>query len=196
LGQFEYVMVLISIIVGLGITNILVGLAGVVDRLAGSSAIRPRVAYFAWLANSFIWLVQFWWWEFRFDQYVTNWTVGLYWFLVLYAVTLFLLAAVLVPQSWDGVGDLGDYLLERKRWFYSILVFGNALDVVDSYLKGGFTYIAALPISSSLIWGASVIACIVGFRARTLRPHTIVAVLVLGLQIISAFALPILGQVF
>lgn len=49
LDQFEYVMVLISIIIGLGIAHQLLGLAGIVDRLAsGRHPIRLSVAYFSW----------------------------------------------------------------------------------------------------------------------------------------------------
>jgi len=32
MGQFEYVMVLVSIIVGLGITHILMGIGAIIDR--------------------------------------------------------------------------------------------------------------------------------------------------------------------
>jgi hypothetical protein len=34
MDQFEYVMVLVSIIVGLGITHILLGVGGIIDRLS------------------------------------------------------------------------------------------------------------------------------------------------------------------
>jgi len=194
LDQFEHVMVLVSIIVGLGITHILLGVAGIVDRLSsGREPLRLSVAYFAWLAHVFVWLVQFWWWEFRFDQFVDEWTVDLYLFLVLYAVTLFLMAAVLVPRTWDPVESLGDYLLERRAWFYSLQFAANALDVADSYLKGGIAYIAALPVSSFVLWIAIAVACLVGLRARTLRVHTIAAVVVLFLQLFTAFASPLLG---
>ena len=37
MGQFEYVMVLVSIIVGLGIAHILLGIGGVIDRLPHKS---------------------------------------------------------------------------------------------------------------------------------------------------------------
>ena len=67
--------------------------------------------------------------------------MGLYLFLIFYAVTLFLLQAVLVPRTWDGVTSLKEYFLERRAWFYSLLAFATILDTVDSYLMGGFQYI-------------------------------------------------------
>ena len=81
-------------------------------------------------------MVLFWWWEFRLGVLEVEWTVGLYLFLVLYAVALFLIAVVLVPRSWDGVTDLDDYLIARRGWFFSLLLAGTGLDVLDSYLRG------------------------------------------------------------
>jgi hypothetical protein len=54
-------MVLVSIIMGLGITHILFGFGGLVDRLTGKG---PRIglslAHSAWLARVFLWMVMFW----------------------------------------------------------------------------------------------------------------------------------------
>lgn len=60
-----------------------------------------------------------------------------YFFLVAYAVTLFLMAALLVPRTWDRVDDLGEYFLERKSWFYTLLFLADSFDIVDTYLKDG-----------------------------------------------------------
>jgi hypothetical protein len=121
--QFEYLMVLVSIIVGLGIAHVLLGVGQIIDRMASvRSPLRLCLACFTWLAYIFVWLVLFWWWEFRFGEFVVEWSIGLYLFLVLYAVLLFLLAAVLVPRSWDPVEDLGTFLVQRRWWFYSLFL--------------------------------------------------------------------------
>lgn len=193
MDQFEYVMVLVSIILGLGIAHMLLGVSGILDRVAsGDRRLRPSLAYFSWLGVVFAWTVLFWWWEFGFSEAVTDWTVDLYLFLVLYTVTLFSMAAVMVPRTWDSVDDLAEYFLQRRLWFYPILLVANGLDVLDSYLKGGLG--DTDPITWFL-WSAILAACVVGFRAKTIRPHTATGVAILVLEVGSAFAaLPFLSS--
>ena len=195
MDQFEYIMVLVSIIVGLGVAHLLLGVGGVINRLADPQRpLKLSVAYLAWLAMLFVWMVLFWWWEFRFGEFVSHWTVGLYFFLVIYAVTLFLLAAVMVPRSWDSVDDLEGYFLERRYWFYSLLLFANCIDIFDSYLKGGVERLVKEPPATFLLWAVIVAACLIGFRATRIQPHTVMGVLVLALQIVNGFVvLPRLG---
>lgn len=46
-------------------------------------------------------LVHFWWWEFGLFK-VESWTFGVYLFIISYAIALFLLCALLFPDSmWD-----------------------------------------------------------------------------------------------
>ena len=101
MDQFEYVMVLVSIIVGLGIAHILLGIGGIIDRLSRKDdRLELSLAHAAWLGFCFAWLVMFWWWEYRFSTRVADWTMGLYLFLICSSVSLFLLQAVLVPRTW------------------------------------------------------------------------------------------------
>jgi len=195
MDQFEYIMVLVSIIVGLGVAHLLLGVGGIINRLADRQRpLKLSVAYLAWLAMLFVWMVLFWWWEFRFGEFVTHWTVGLYFFLVIYAVTLFLLAAVMVPRSWDGVHDLEQYFLERRYWFYSLLLVANGLDITDSYLKGGADRLANEPPATLLLWTVVFVACLIGFRAPKIQVHAVMGVLLLVLQIVNGFVvLPELG---
>ena len=195
MDQFEYVMVLVSIIVGLGIAHLLLGVGGVINRLADRQRpLKLSVAYLAWLAMLFVWMVLFWWWEFRFGQFVTHWHLGLYFFLVFYAVTLFLLIAVMVPRSWDSVDDLSDYFLKRRFWFYSLLLMANGFDIFDTYLKGGVDRLATRSPATLLLYAVIFAACLIGFRATRIRPHAVMGVVVLVVQIASALVdLPQIG---
>ena len=83
-------MVLISIIVGLGITHILVSLSNAVHRLRHHGRpIRLEVTYLTWVAFIFTWLLNFWWWEFKWNDLTSEFGVGLFMFLALYAMALF-----------------------------------------------------------------------------------------------------------
>ena len=179
MSQFEYVMVLVSIIVGLGIAHMLLGIGGIIDRLTrGKEPLELSLAHFAWLTSCFGWLILFWWWEYRFSTQVADWTVGLYFFLVFYAVVLFLLAAILVPRTWDGVHSLKDYFLERRVWFYGFYMFANAIDLVDSWLKGGLVYFQeSVGVFGLSLTFLSFPVGIIGMKTRNIAFHNWMGVL-------------------
>lgn len=188
MDQFEYVMVLVSIIVGLGIAHILFGVGGLIDRVANrGEELEPSIAHAFWLAFCFEWMVMFWWWEYRFSSRVADWTIGLYLFLVAYAVILFLIAVILVPRTWDGVTRLKDYFLARRAWFYSFVILLVILDMADSYLKGGFGYVSETGLLN-LAFSASIIpVAIAGIWTTNIRYHNIVGVLYFSWQSLVYF---------
>jgi len=188
MDQFEYVMVLVSIIIGLGITHVLFGLSGIVDRLSRRTVrLELSIAHATWLGFCFAWMIMFWWWEYRFVSRVSDWTVGLYLFLVGYSITLFLLSAILVPRSWEGVDSLKEYFLERRAWFYSLLLLATTMDFFDAYLKGGLDYIYGQGVFVWMYWLLSVPAAIVGIGSTRLRVHDVMGTFFLGAQIFLGF---------
>lgn len=175
--QFQHVMVLTSIIIGLGITNALLGISGAIERYTESD--RPLYLGWAsafWLGYVFLWMVDFWWWEFRLVDILKHWTLWDYFLIICYAVLLFLLVAFLVPRNWDKVDDLNAYFMAKRRWFYSANALALVFDLMDSYMKGGMTYMKA---QGFLSWGldvAGILVTIVGFRAVSVRTHTVLAI--------------------
>lgn len=74
--QFQHVMVLTSIIIGLGITNLLLGLSGAIERLTENPrAMRVSWATVFWSAYLFLLMVLFWWWEFRLLEILKQWSL-------------------------------------------------------------------------------------------------------------------------
>jgi len=109
--QFQHVMVRTSIIIGLGITHILVGIGSAIDRLSGHGhCLRLSWAHGAWLAALFVWMVLFWWWQFRLLGLLKAWTLGHYFFIIVYAVLLFLLAVIFGPKRLGGHRQSGRLL--------------------------------------------------------------------------------------
>ena len=191
MNQFEYVMVLVSIIIGLGIAHILLGISGIIDRfMRRKEPLELSLAHATWLASCFGWLVLFWWWEYRFSTRVADWTVGLYFFLVLYAVVLFLLSAILVPRNWDGVRSFKAYFLERRVWFYGLYMFATVIDFVDSYLKGGYDYMMVEAGGTSLVFNILAFPIgIIGIGTRNMTFHNWVGVFFMLGQYVLGFGL-------
>jgi hypothetical protein len=137
MGAFEYVMVLVSIVIGLAITHLLNALATGVHRIRGhGEPLRLEPVYLLWVGFVLTWLVSFWWWEFKFQEIASEWTFALYLFVISYAVALFLLAAVLVPNRLVGVVDSYAYFMDGRKWFFWGVILVVGLDTVDSFLKG------------------------------------------------------------
>lgn len=194
MDRFEYVMVLISIIIGLSIAHVLFGIGRLIDRLTGGAIEVGRI-HALWLGYVFMWTVQFWWWEFRFSELNPVWTQGLYLFLVTYSILLFLLSVILVPHSWDSVNDLDEFFLRRRIWFYWTLALATCADIVDGLLKGGQSYVIDdLGASVWILWLLSMAACVVGLRSKRRRLHLAAAAAVLFAQIVQMFVdTPTLG---
>ena len=134
---FSYVMTLVAIIIGLGITHILSGVGQAIHRLRGHGApIRLEAVYLLWVGTIFIWLISFWWFEYKFYDLQTEWTFGLYTFVVLYAVVLYLAAIVLVPSNMEEMHDSYEYFFSGRKWFFALMVFLVVVDNIDSVLKG------------------------------------------------------------
>jgi hypothetical protein len=132
-------------------------------------------------------MILFWWWEFRLVDILKNWTLWNYFLIICYAVVLFLLAALLIPKDWDKVDNLNAYFLSKRRWFYSVYMLGVIIDVMDSYTKGGWSYITGQGV---LGWGYPIVnipVAIIGFRSRRIRTHTIMAIVSFVWQVIFGF---------
>src|SRR4029453_4368801 len=152
--QFQHVMVLTSIIIGLGITNVLLGVSGAIERYTeGYRPLQLSLASAFLLAQVFLWGVFFWVGEFRLVDILKHWTLWNYFLIICYAVVLFLLAALLIPKDWDKVDNLNAYFLSKRRWFYSVYLLSVMIDVMNSYMKGGGTYIIGQGV---LGWGYNV----------------------------------------
>lgn len=130
--MFEYVMVLASIIVGLGLTHLLLG----VSRLVTSAGrIKPYWVHLMWVAYMFLTAVMWWWTEFRFHT-VQVWTFQLYLFVLVYAFLIYLLCAWLFPEQADQHDGFRNYFYSRRNWFFGLLIAYLLIDLVDTSLKG------------------------------------------------------------
>lgn len=113
--------------------------------------------------------------------------MGLYLFLIFYAVTIFLLQVVLIPRNLDGVSSLKQYSLQRRVWFYILLAFATILDNFDSYLMGGFQYILDTGYVGMGISVATIPVVIIGISTANIRIHNIMATIYFGWQILIGF---------
>src|SRR5262249_25369509 len=194
--QFQHVMVVTSIIIRLGITDVLLGVSGAIERYTeGDRPLQLSWASATWLAQVFLWMILFWWWEFRLVDILKHWTLWNYFLIICYAVVLFLLAALLIPKDWDTVNDLNTYFLSKRRWFYSVYLLGVVIDVMDSYMKGGWTYIMGQGVFGWAYPVANISVVVMGFRFGRIRTHTIMGIVsIVGLVVFGFEFAPLLHR--
>ncbi len=159
---FAHVRIVMGMVVGLGITRLLMGTAGLVQHPRRA---RLSLIHLLWAASVLIELVLFWWWEFELHS-LTHWSFGIFAFLIGYSITLFLMAALLFPDKLDDYDGYEDFFLRRRHWFFALLGLTFLLDVGDTLIKGepyfdslGIDYITQIPIGLTLagiaIWTKS-----------------------------------------
>ncbi|MEP6730930.1 MAG: hypothetical protein ABJE10_09840 [bacterium] len=134
MDQFNYLAVLISIILGLGITQLL---GGVGRLLQGRRRVRVYWPSLAWVALLLIIDVQTWWTMFGLRQ-VRRWTFVEFLVVLLQPIVLYLLAALALPEATtDDTVDLRANYYGHSRWFFGLAVLLLVVSVVKDLTLSG-----------------------------------------------------------
>ena len=179
MDDFGYLSILISIVLGLGITNLLAGLAILIKR-------RHRVRFFwpaaVWMATVFLIHVQTWWAMFGLRS-VMRWSFGAFLIVLLQPVLLFVMAALIAPDLADSLEalDLHRAYFRQARWFFGALL----LALLASLSKEAVLY-GRLPAPQNLIAHVTFITiAVLGLGVRSERAHKALAPL--GIAAITAY---------
>ena len=169
--MFEYVIVLISIVIGLAATHLMQGIA---DLIQNPRRVRIWWVHLVWVAYMFLSIVFWWWWEFQL-QHIRTWTFAIYLFVIFYAFYLYLICAVLFPRNVEGFDGYKDYFLARRGWFFGLLIGWSVIDIIDTWIKGP-DYFASLGPTALVFNTALVLCSLVGIIARRTIVQAIIAV--------------------
>ena len=134
MNSFDYLSVLISIILGLAIAKVLTGLATVITARERVDFYWPPIVWAIWI---FFICAQHWWaqWTLRFTQ---EWTFLDFTLLLLVPVGFFLLSALVLPEREEnGKLDLGEWFFRNRKWFFGIMFFLPALSIVEEIVRSG-----------------------------------------------------------
>ncbi len=136
ISAFEYVTVFISIILGLGVTQILTGIADLVHQ---NERVKIYWPHLVWVLIVLILQVQEWYITFE-RRTFGPWRLPIFLFVLLYPTVLFILARLLFPFSYgEETIDLRKFYYENYRrifLFGAILAFLSLLDnlILRAYL--------------------------------------------------------------
>lgn len=168
---YSHVRILIGVVLGLGLTRLLSGIAGIVQHPGK----RPLyVTHLLWVAIMVVLIVHFWWWEFGLIR-VPVWRFELFCFILTYAFLHYLLATLLFPESMEEYSGYKDYFLSRRRWIFGLLIAVFAADYADTLIKGR-EHLEALGVEYQARLIVGILLFAVAICTRNLRFHFILAV--------------------
>jgi hypothetical protein len=185
---FEYVSVLISIILGLGITFLLTGVAEIIKRW---NTLKHFWPYLIWIVLVFVLHLQEWWLCYELKS-VDSWSLPSFLFVISYPILLFILANLLFPTEWTTGFDVKAFYFKTSSKFFICIIISAIISVIQNVLISGYQledqFVQAfvmLIFSSLLIW-----------PTRNVAVHTIVAIVMLLTMIGGLFLIetPVISQ--
>ncbi len=137
ISPFEYVTVLISIILGMGITQLISGMAAILVRWEKVRLYWPHSVIVLLL---FVLHIQDWWATYELAKF-QYWRLPTFLFISLYPVNLYVLTRILFPVSWRGNPiDLKQFYLDHFRKIYISMAFLPAHSILDNHFIGGYSF--------------------------------------------------------
>jgi len=169
MDAFNYLSVLISLILGLAITQVLKGFRGLMQARSRLRGYWPSVL---WAVLIMVIAVQTWWSMFGLRLH-DDWTFVEFSVVLLQTIVVYLLAALGLPDFFgDAPVDLREHYFGHRRWFFSLLAVLIAASIGKALILDG-----ALPrpidLAFHLLFAAAGIS---GATIRNSRYHEFLAV--------------------
>lgn len=161
MNPFDYLTVLVSIVLGLAIANVLTGMATLMHARERVVFYWPPVAWAIWL---FFISAQHWWaqWSVRNTRI---WTFEGFLLELLVPVNFFLLSSLVLPAvDRDRPIDLYAWHSRNHRWFFALLCVLPLLSLAEELVRTGQI---ASPVNLGFLLAFAAIALVAGFlRSR------------------------------
>ena len=169
MDAFSYLSVLLSIILGLGMTQLLTATGRLIRH-------RDRVHVhwlpLLWAAMLFLIYVQVWWSMYGL-RLRREWTFLAFGIVLAQTATLYVMATVALPEQVDEAGtDLGEYYDRHHRWFFAFFLATLVISVLKDVILGG-----RLPDGTNLIFhGVFAAGCVTGLVVRRRRYQEVLGI--------------------
>ena len=133
MDAFSYLSVMLSIVLGLGITQLLQGFG----RLMSARArVRPYWPALLWAVSLLVAQVQNWWSMFALRGR-ERWTFLDFALVLSNPILLYLLAALALPEQPEGEVDLEEHYYSHARWFFALFQLLLVFSVLKSTVLDG-----------------------------------------------------------
>ena len=168
MSAFEFISVLLSIVVGLALTRVLSGVGRAME-------IRRKIRFYwvqgVWTANVALLLVVFWWAVVFSHADMATWLFPDFVLLLAYSVLIFLQAALILPSNLGEGADLEAHFFEVRPWFFTLLALTTVAEFGDTVFHGGLDRVFDFGPGYSVILVSGVTLSAFGARSANCRFH-------------------------
>ena len=178
MSSFEFLSVLISVVVGLGMANLLTGIGRLLHR---RESVQVSIPFVAWTAFVFFYMIIYWWTVVFGWQDWPDWNLLYFVFVLTYGIILYLLSVILFPTDMPGGWDPHSSLMSMRHWFFGTFLALILIEVTDSYLKGHLSEFSTPYFLLLTIW---LISGIASWFSEKKRIHTVASLMVLVSQVV------------
>ena len=173
--MFDYLAVLISIILGLALTHLLFGCSRLI-QLRGQ--VRIYWVQLVWTATVLFYVLALWWGMFWW-KHLTLWSFQTFFFLVLYSIVVFMLASIVFPMEFGEGADFEAYFFKNRRWFFGLYILALLLDIPETLTKS-FADLRPVPKEYVVFIGAMLAAGAAAFFTSNRKAHAVISVVTLA----------------
>jgi hypothetical protein len=184
MDAFSYLSVLLSVIIGLGIGQLLTSFGRLIRH-------RDAVHYYwpplLWAGVLLLIFIQSWWAMFVLRHY-TDWTFLAFTIVLLQTIALYMMAAVVLPETVEEAGvDLRVHYEKHRRWVFGFLLVAVITSVAkDVILYGRFAGPANLAFHA--LFTMSCVSAMLVRRARFHEFLAIVSAIAMGAYVATLFS--------
>jgi len=127
---FEYLGVLVSVVIGLAVTHLVLGIIRVIHSRESTTVYWVHLL---WVFNVLYSLLSFWWFFFAW-QSLPEWSRAAFYLFIAYALSLSVAAGLLFSVTED-VSNFREFFYKHSRWFFASLILVYFLDVIEVIAK-------------------------------------------------------------
>lgn len=176
MNKFDFLSVLVSIIVALGISHILTCTARLINRRGRVNFYPPTLI---WMVSLFLLLVFIWWVSF-YRREVEHWTFFGFLLYLLIPILVSVSGYLLVPEmelELEPRFDLEKQYFHNRKWFFGILGGLTAIAFLEDAVRMGAPRLGDPNFSIRLVF---IPLCIGGFGIRAKRAQIFIALMFLA----------------
>lgn len=179
---YLHIRVLLSIILGLGVAQLLRGVSRIVQH---PKKFAVYWVHLVWALFLFLFVIHFWWWEFALSR-ITDWTFPVYFFLTIYSTVLYLNCTLFFPEDISDYAGFRDYFYSRRAWLFGFLALLFALDFIDTFIKGP-AYRAQFGTVANIRDCLFILLCLLAIKIPNRRFHAALACFAVLFEILYIF---------
>jgi len=171
MGVFEYIVVLISVIMGLGITHLATGATKLIQH---RDEVKFYLPHTLWTVNILLLILLIWWGMFSWSDH-NSWYAFEYLFITLYAIVAFFLSSMLYPWDMAKNIDVREYFFKNRIWFFSALLVAWCIDGIETIIKAD-AGLRLIPQGYFGFLGVQILIALTGIGSRNQFVHTVLSV--------------------